>query len=137
MGNTHPTSNYWSTGEERTRIECHVCGVRIEGITYAADFGCGTPQKCFFFYEFSSSDISTTVGGGVSAEKGPHVGGSVTIKSGTPLIKFFRMDGQKHVCTACFAKENPDILKSIALTVNGKAGIINSDMTLNAAAYGN
>ena len=131
MGNQHPISNHWGTTNERS-VRCAQCPTAVEGLEHVADmFVDDRNRKTYIFYHFSNERGSTTIGvsgGGPSA--------SVTIPAGSPLIKALRRDGKRHMCVGCFEKCFPDVFKSVALSLQGKAAFVNSDYTLNRVSYG-
>ena len=138
MGNefAHPIpENYWSPGSHERICQCCQCGARVDGIKHVAHIFDNDSYKTYIFYHFSQSDSTTTLSAGAS-EKGLSAGASVSIKAGSPLIKVLRKDGYQHCCVGCFARAFPGEFKSVALSLKGKAYFINSDFTLNPAAYG-
>ena len=131
MGNTHPIANHWPTSHEKT-VTCGKCNVSVDGLEYVADTFVNDPRKkTYIFYDFSHEERSMTVS---SSTDGPSV--SENIPEGTPLVKAFRRDGKKHMCLACFESSYPVVFKSVALSLNGKAALVNSDYTLHPASYG-
>ena len=137
MGNQHPTSKYYKTeADEKRGITCSECGIQVEGLTYWSIYGSlKNSTFCEYYYDHSSADITMTFSGDTN-KIGPSVGASIAIKSGTPMIKIFAKPHSKKKCTACFAKSHTLILKGLALSIKGKAAIINSNMTLSPANYG-
>ena len=92
---------------------------------------------------FSSNFLGGNLHGGGGHDKGhPNfnlgVGGnfSKNIKIGTPLIKMFRLPGKKIMCMDCFATKHPIHFRSVALSVDGLGGIVNSQLILYANPVG-
>lgn len=127
---------------------CVACGVSVCGLPTCTHLFKDIPdKKTYAFYERAASRTSITIGssfgGNVGANKdGPSAGfsssgsQSVTTNEGDYMVKFLRKDRDGHRCIACFYKTYPTIFKSIALTIKGRGWLINSDLTLHPASYG-
>ena len=132
--------NTWSDAETK---KCGMCGIHCDGLEYAGGLNDTNSSKCYFHYHMSRSTQSYTVGGSLSggAESGAAklaagLSGSVTVQEGTPLVKMFRVDGEHPLCVKCFSVRHSKRFRSAALSLKGKAEIINSDNRLVASTIG-
>ena len=89
----------------------------------------------YVFYEFAKSEVSYTIGVGVS-DKGVSGSGSMTIKPGEPMVKMARKDGHKHVCLVCLIRNYKKVAKSMFLTGKGKCAFVSSGYVLKDTAFG-
>ena len=139
MGNgrsNHPYSNYWSPNSREKVLECCKCSTAVDGVEWVAHVFNGNPKKTYIFYSFTKEPCSMSVRAGADLKS---LTGSVTrtFREGTPMIKMLRREGGNYMCVSCFEKCHQEVFQSVALSIHGKAALVNSEYTLNRASYGN
>lgn len=118
-------------------MKCSRCVVAVDGLEFVGDIFVDDPKlKTYYFYQFSKEAASFNMGLDINEEKGPTASIGVSVPAGSPLIKVLRRRSQQHMCVSCFEKRFPHVFKSVALSLHGTAYFVNSDYTLNKAAYG-